>query len=223
MIDVTDASLTCDSFGGFPPQVSSGVGGLLANQVPIICGGTTGPSSLVACMIYDKDTGFQYSQTGMLSGRGYAAGVPIKDNSVLFVSGGHESFNQRDDETSEYASLDSDTVYGPDLPYVLGRHCMAAINESTLILTGGSSNEESRSQYKSWYFDVYSETWTEGPEMNHEYGSHGCAVFIGPGGQKVVAVANGSGGRPSQLLFLDEPDHWIEGTSTYDNWVGFSK
>ena len=208
MIDVTDASLTCQSVNSFPFTMAYSVGGLLANHVPIVCGGWNGSSSSEDCYTLDKDSGFQVSQRKLLTPRRYASAVPIKGGTVLFVTGG---YNVGDIKTTEYVSPESDTVYGPDLPFTLQDHCIVAINESTLIITGGESHESIQTTYSSWYFDVSKETWIEGPRMKHYHRFHSCAVFTGPSGQKVVAISSGMGEATTQLLFMDQPDEWNDG------------
>ena len=136
-------------------------------------------------------------------------------DTVLFVLGGL-NYGENILKTTEYVSPGSETAQGPDLPYGLSGACIAAINESTLILVGGYSNEPADSIRKSWYFDIESETWSEGPEMKNDHKSHSCGVFDGPNGRIVVTVTNGNVDNSTELLFLDKPDQWLKGTICSD-------
>ena len=58
MIDVNDASLTCESVDRFPLEMYGGFGGLLAGNVPIACFGYGDSSYANLCYILDKESGF---------------------------------------------------------------------------------------------------------------------------------------------------------------------
>ncbi len=157
---------------------------------------------------------FFHSSSQLLTPRLSSASTLINQERTIFVTGGQNAEDYYI-KTTEYFTPGQDpaSTYGPELPNGLRLHCMVAINESTLLLTGGTSNEDSNSKFKSWFFDLGSEVWTEGPQMQYEHYAHACGKFTDSQGSDVVVVAGGlsSSDFYIEVLYMDQPTVWIRG------------
>ena len=77
----------------------------------------------------------------------------------LFVVGG--SFLN----TTEFTGPGSIPTYGPELPVPLRFHCMVAINSTTMMIAGGSSDPTDFSRTATYFYDIPSQTFTDGPNL----------------------------------------------------------
>ena len=107
----------------------------------------------------------------MPQGRYESAVVELAPNKIWVTGGvGTTSFQQ-----STIIYENGEWSYGADLPEGLEEHCMAKIDENTVILSGG---ENSPSYAENVYlFDISTETWTEIDSMpgGSRYG-HSCGI-----------------------------------------------
>ena len=134
----------------------------------------------------------------------------------MFIAGGssHAGFLS----ATEYFTPGQNpaSTYGPELPYSVVYHCMVAINDTTLLLTGGvtANSQITDPDYKSWFLDLTTETWVEGPQTAFRRLFHTCGKFTDWNGREIVVVA---GLHPeTELLYLDEPTQWIKGMMKYN-------
>ena len=101
---------------------------------------------------------------------------------------------------------------GPELPWNFDRHCMAKINDSHVILTGGWYNGT-----ETLLVDTKSDfEMKPGPSMTNKRGDHTCGIFTDQGnGYDWVIVAGGFGEDYLSSIELWDPisnDGWIEGS-----------
>ena len=78
------------------------------------------------------------------------------------------------------------------------------------MLTGGDSDEDSDSKRKTWFFDLKTEEWTEGPQTQYRRSYHACGKFTDANGHDVVVVA-GFFSSQTELLYMDQPTGWVKG------------
>ena len=104
-------------------------------------------------------------EISMVETRDTASSVMINP-SVLWVTGGKHFVEGSplavNLASTEYLSLadGSPSGPGPNLPIHVWGHCLFAMDESGIILTGGVSNEH-YSSARTYMFDLASSSWTE--------------------------------------------------------------
>ena len=104
--------------------------------------------------------------------RSDAAVVELAPNKI-WVTGGKTPFQDEDSGTNIYEN--GEWSQGPNLPEPLLDHCMAKVDENTIILSGGET-AYSYSE-KVYLFDIDSETWTEIARMPHgQRFGHSCGM-----------------------------------------------
>ena len=79
-------------------------------------------------------------------------------------------------QSTEFIGFDGQGYLGPDLPLALASHCVIKINPNTVLLAGGATSPYSTTS-KTYFFDIPSGTWTEGPAMNKRRKQHSCAIL----------------------------------------------
>ena len=102
----------------------------------------------------------------------YESGVAELASNKIWVTRGCSKSSSYLDSTLVYEN--GEWTDGPVLPEGLEEHCMAKVDEDTIILAGG----ENRPSYADnvYLFDIASETWTEinsmplGPRHGHSCG-----------------------------------------------------
>ena len=202
IIDLYNASFVCKGLPNYPKKCFNPEGGLVENQ-PLICGGYF-RGAQKSCFSLTK-TGWK--QTASLSTSRYLMGrgsIIFKNQLLLHGGGG----GHRAPKTSELAS--PDTVNKSfNLPIALYRHCNIKINESTILITGGHP----RGSKKSFFQNLKTGDWIEGPEMLVSRRSHGCAKFKFEG-RPIAITAGGKGniGRSVEWFDLGQPQKgWQKG------------
>ncbi len=65
--------------------------------------------------------------------------------------------------TTEYIRPGEDSVPGPDLPLATSDGSLIQLNDSTLLMIGGTASSGVRTN--TYYFDIETEAWTPGPEL----------------------------------------------------------
>ncbi len=109
----------------------------------------------------------------MLIRRNYAAASQLKDGNLL-VTGGYDG--------PEYLNSTEMLTEGgwesrlPPLPFTIAHHCMLTVNSTTVIVIGGTQNDQISG--RTFYFTFGAETWTKGPELKFKRGYHSCGRII---------------------------------------------
>ena len=55
-------------------------------------------------------------------------------------------------------------------------HCMVQLNSTTVMVIGGTQGRESQSP-KTYFFNMESKVWSEGPQLHYGRSGHGCATI----------------------------------------------
>ena len=115
---------------------------------------------------------------------GGSTGIPIR-NSTEFLSG-------------------SDSKPGPDLPSRNIGFSSVKINDSTVMIIGGSGEMEKR----TYFFDLTDQKWTRGPELNEVRSAAAAGVLRDHGtNEKMVAVVGGGRLRKEKSMEILSLDH----------------
>ena len=202
VIDLADESTSCEALGDYPIQVSDASGGLLKDSQPLICGGFnqySKPNQISECFIAGGATSDPVVK--LLTPRSGSAAVAINSRK-LWVTGGY-NYDSSYLASTEIVDIEANpprVVPGPDLPEVMTGHCIVQLNQSTVFFVGGYPNYK-----KTFLFDVPSETWTNGPDMNQDRHYSGCSLM--PMGSDLLVVASGGDYSPSttEVLILGNP------------------
>ena len=200
---ISSGVTSCGSIGkngGFAWGV---VGGYLeGDQAVMVCGGPTSK----AC--YSLPEG---QETSMSEVRQFAAAVVV-DNQ-LWISGGEEGGSAKSSiETVSFTRGFNKATN--DLPAPLSKHCAVLLkSKNAVMIIGGSSNGQNSD--KTYYFDLSSQSFSEGPSLSSARHSHMCTAFNVEGQEKVAVVG---GEAESSVEILDvATDSWTAGPSLSSN------
>ena len=193
VIDVSNNSLTCNSFGELETGRSHSVGGLLENT-PIVCGGTS-TSIMQSCLIFGQ------SQTVTMTSKRYGAASVVLNTTTMWVMGGRDGSSSYDYiSSSEFISL-KNSVPGPSINSLNAYFCSVKYNESHVYEIGGYYRYSSSSEIYIYGTNIYNPldnfSRTSGPAMNYRRRYPGCAVMHN-GESSVIVVVGGHGCHSSQ-------------------------
>ena len=114
----------------------------------------------------------------------------VLPNGDLWVTGGYENYNAIT-ATTDIIGKDLNITEGPPLPKPLANHCVTQWNSTHLIVAGGYepgnftspfTNETYSIEIKRnavELFNIETNEWTVGPNMNSARASHSCTTFVG--------------------------------------------
>ena len=193
VIDLADESTSCKALEDYPIQVSSASGGLIQNSQPLICGGWNGNSLFSECFMAGGAASDPVVK--LLTPRQWSAAVAINSHQ-LWVTGGYGGSWLASTEIVDILANPPTVVPGPELPVRMNGHCIVQLNQSTVLFMGGSPNRK-----KTFFFDIPSQTWTDGPDMNHDRRDFGCSTMTT--GSDLLVVASGGYDSPSTTELLN--------------------
>jgi hypothetical protein len=211
-MDLEDPTNVCQpsSFlADYPIDVYAASGGLLTNNNALICGGTAGSKRLDDCFSINHNG---IKNGSRLSQPRFAAASVVWNSTTLWMTGGDFDGSERTKST-EFVQL-TGTTPGPDLPLGVAFHCLVSLNDTTVILIGGSLQDGTRSK-ATFYHNTDHKTWTDGPSLITGRGYHSCALFKSPqhGHTDTVIVTGGHKGydlASTEFLNLDS-NSWESG------------
>ena len=132
----------------------------------------------------------------------------------LFITGGSEY----DDATTEYIHLNGSEDIGPDMPMPLDNHCLVKINATTAMLIGGYVFKTRSHVNNTYFYDIPTRTWSEGPGINVVRTHAACGIVRdSEDGTLMVVVAGGRnffGNAPeiaSTELWIQGANEWLIG------------
>lgn len=112
----------------------------------------------------------------------------------MMASGGNDLFRTEGTSSKNVAvksSTMSNWIY-KESPFELSLHCMSQMDSTTVVVTGGYKTNPFKDASKSTYFyNLFSEKWTSGPDLVFETAEHGCSFISGKDGKPTAIVAGG--------------------------------
>ena len=232
VIDLVDPDNHCISID-FPLELHEANGGLLGTDLPMICGGDIGddvPDVDQCYVLRDKHFKpiFKLNEPSSETG----AGSVVYNNSLVFVKGwwsSEKAQSKRFQAVSPEGVQEDlpDTLFGANCIFnnqifvkfyykyfKLSDPCTVKLDEKTILTTGGLTGSGGGYTDKTSIFDIESQEWTAGPNMNQIRRAHGCATFEIQG--KVFAIVGGGYNddiylNSVEFLDVEERSQWIEG------------
>ena len=203
----------CNNWPDFPIGVYGATGGLIGNTV-IICGGRD--SNFVADECYTLTSDKATLVTHMSVRRVYAASIVLNDKTLWVTGGGNDGNGGL--TSTEYVK-ETGIMFGPDLPMILYRHAMVAINSTFSMVIGGNSYVYSFAwtmvQLSStFFFDHNEDKWINGSNLMQARSSHAAGIVTDDvTDEHFVAVTGGydSGSYLDSTELLQDGD-WVQGT-----------
>ena len=208
IVDLKNESFTCHftNLAKFPIKTSNIAGAGVIQGLPMICTSYHGCYAL-------KHKQWSHVVNLKMNRGGSSRGNVILDGK-LYISGG--IFKRQPQKSSELISSQT-SIFGPALPQILFGHCIIKVNESTILITGGSSSSsrqvKDQDNYSSTFQNIASGQVNPGPKFNVPRFAHKCAKFNFGG--KTYALVTYPGTHSSkyenpsltmEVLNLDSPD-----------------
>ena len=217
VIDLNNEDTVCEEVGDFPIQIDSSVGTLLGNY-PVICGGYDYDTYELSNKCYKLDETKQYTEFAtMLKPRMYAGIIPLEDK--VWITGGEDEIGT-ELKTTEFILASGNSTPGPDLPIPQEKHAMAKVDLSISMIIGGYSYENDLTYDKTWYFEHYTEKFTDGPRLLEERSDHTAGVIkdsVFTDEKRVVVVGGFNSGSTLKSVEWLVSDKWEQGNSKFVN------
>ena len=207
----------CAMLDDFPLEVAGAVGFWTA-QGPTVCGGYDGPTPPLGiepehrCFIYKEHQWKPW--TNMRSRRYGASAIQINPNQALIIGGEYVKYSRM--KSIELISS-SGSARRNDFPMTISRHCSFKINATHALVTGGIQGFRNYYSANTWFVDLTTTTFTQGPTMKAGRNDHGCSIFHN--GTKSFGIISGgtmSGAtaiNSTEMIDFDqESPEWTEGT-----------
>ncbi len=176
VIDLLNPNSTCQDYLPYhdPEGTFGAYGGLLNNTQPVVCSYNFN-EEMNQCYFLGDGT----PQMNMSVWRDDAQALVIPPGgSTLFATGG--CCGDGVGSTSILLTPGQDPVPGPDMPKGMYKHCMAYIDDQTIIIVDDSIG--------TYIYDIPSQTFSRGPYRIFR-NSAACGVSHDrPSGKKVVVV-----------------------------------
>jgi hypothetical protein len=216
VFDLSDSTNVCQRSGLVDyhfDEVSWASGGLLNNNIALVCGGYkySSPDKRLDDCLTITDNGVE-AAVKLIHPRSEAASV-VFNGDTLWLTGG-SIIGMETTKTTEFVTL-TGTRPGPDLPLELEHHCLVTLNDTTVLLIGGEPADLSHSK-ATFYYNTEHQTWTEGPSLITGRFYHGCALFKShQHGQTDTVIVTGGWNREAlattEFLNLDGSNVWTLG------------
>ena len=170
VIDLTGTT-KCELLPDLPRETSSAVG-FLVDDTPMVCGGAYNGDKCFSLEITDQGN-LNWIETFSFKKTRFGSSAAKLGNSV-FVTGGYVPTNQARN-SSEILDPNLGWQLGPELPIKLSDHCVTAINETHIILTGGFNSDVFDDLSNTYFFDWPNQRWIRGPSLRLSRNNHMCA------------------------------------------------
>jgi hypothetical protein len=168
VINLKSSNSNCKNLPNFPVLVAGAIGGLGLKDTPIICGGLQIDYLSKRCYsLKNKEWVSSYS---MNSAKALSGVAQLQDGKLLVSGGliGSELLNSLEMLTEEGWENDA-----PFLPVSIASHCMVQINSTTVMIIGGSQNNQDYTA-NTFYLNIKEHKWTEGPKLANVRTAHSC-------------------------------------------------
>ena len=163
-MDLVNEENVC-SLPEYPISTYGAVAGVLGNM-EIVCGGGYDFTNKCFNVITGKEAPFTLQKA-----RFAASAVTIKDKFIVF--GGQD---EREYNLYSYEIITEQSQTQKSMPFTWFAGCSIAINETTVMLMGGTQNAATTDS-KTWFLNLLSEEWIQGPTMNEARLGFGCGLF----------------------------------------------
>ena len=208
IINLDNDNLTCQDLEDYPLEIHSGVGSNIGS-FPAICGGYRyeSGSSLNQC---HRLMAGEWQQFATMNSRRYGAAGIVLGNSLM-VFGGYEDPGSGRLQSTEIINEDGQVSQGPIMPISVYYHAIAAVNASTLIISGGRN----QSPDMTWYYNHVTQNFQPGPSLMKGRNEHTSGTVVDKEtNENIVVVAggynNGDVLDSTELLINGE---WQQGTN----------
>ncbi len=201
IVHLDSASKECNDLPDSVIKGIAGVGGLLHNQYPLVCGGNAGSEVLDKCFI--AGGGVDQTPIAMRTGRKYAASV-VLNGDTLWITGG--SIGPDLTGTTEYVTM-AGSADGPDLPVSNGvdNHCMVAVDSITTYLIGGRRNGKKVFSHNSQTGD-----WTTLSTMASSRDAATCGALIDSVDESIIIIMVTGGNNMKETETMQHGlDNWV--------------
>jgi hypothetical protein len=221
VFDLLDPSNVCQPLivEDYPlDNVYGASGGLLDNNIALICGGEMNQHPypiLDDCFAFTDNT--VEANLKLAQPRFDAASV-VLNGTTLWLTGGVILDEEILTNSTEFVET-TGTRPGPDLPLEVRGHCLVSLNDTTVLLIGGvlPRTSQTTKSKATFYYSTDHMTWTEGPSLKTGRSDFSCALFKSPqhGYTDTVIVTGGFNDAwhdlaSTEFLNLDS-NSWISG------------
>ncbi len=218
ILDIEDPTMICQDAPDYYPIDAQGINseGALLDGMPFLCDLLEEHSTNCQFLGSESTDQFVTNMTLTMSRRGSASILLPGSNDTLWITGGKVKMNSKNAifvKSTEYISPKNGSRPGPDLPARLFHHCLVQVNDSTLLLVGGISNQREDSK-DSYYFDVNLEIWTRGPDLAIARHTHACGRLKDKGfknGTMIVVAGGKKEAARSTEILVENGLVWTKG------------
>ncbi len=168
-VEILDTSnqMHCNDWPDLPGPVQNVTGGLLYESKALICGL---PNK--KCFIIDKD-GSSVNSVSTRKDRNGASSIVIEEGKSLMIVGSVESTMMEKINTTS-----KDNIMAS--PFRNNGNCLAKINASTAISTGGArfiaSANKTRYYNYAWRYSIQHSYWNRTADMRQKRAFHSCGL-----------------------------------------------
>ena len=163
----------------------------------------------------------EWQQFATMNSRRYgAAGIVLRNSLMIF--GGYETHGSGRLQSTEIINQDGQVSQGPVMPIAIYYHANAAVNASTLIISGGSTNTFNQSPL-TWYYNHVTQKFQPGPSLMKGREEHTSGTVVDKEtNENIVVVAGGYNNDDvfdsTELLINGE---WQQGTNhaNHEKWL----
>ena len=208
IVDLKNETFTCNAnyLAKFPVKTSNIAGaGVIQGNIPMICTSYHGCYAL-------KHKKWNHV-VKLKKNRGSSSRGNVVLDGKLYISGGIST--RKPQKSSELISSKT-SISGPTLPQILFGHCTIKLNDSTILITGGSSSTsrkvKDQQNYSSTFQNIASGQVSLGPKFNEPRFKHKCAKFNFDGKTYALVTYSGTDSsnyeNPSlnmEVLDMDSP------------------
>jgi len=198
--DMENPHSTC-KLQDFPIKLEDSTAAFTGTEA-VVCGGggSKGKAQKSCYQLMENGTFIELQEQSLKIARNYAASV-VTPSGDMWVIGGI-------DYSTELISFSGDSEVKnkfeesqPTLDVLLSFHCVAKLNATTAILTGGAN--VSSYENSTYFLDLVDFKITPGPPMNQKRGFHGCGTFAFNGKNITVVAGGWDGSRLDSTEYLE--------------------
>ena len=199
-----------------------GLVGFITSEGPVVCGGEgrAGRGDPSHCRILKSNKEWSMWHN-MIQKRSYASAIKINDQQTLILGGYHEDddgwmiIKLRSSEIMNDNGISESSI---DAPVTMYEHCIIKLNNSMGLVTAGYQTPDAHTNSirssGTWYIDLQTLEFTEGPRLQQERHAHGCATLRI--GNKIYGLVTGGYGSnyldSTEILDLQQPNPaWTSG------------